>query len=144
LAWRERKYMADATAVRLTRDPDTLAGALQALDRADTTAPFPTADHLAVVNPGAAQRRLGRSIVPMFPSVGRRLLALNRMGAHVSYTPPRLPFWVYLVGIPLGLLVSGLLALAACALAYVSLPVSALFLGVPFGIVHSLLRWLSP
>jgi Zn-dependent protease with chaperone function len=29
LAWRQRKYMADATAVRLTRDPDALASALE-------------------------------------------------------------------------------------------------------------------
>jgi len=29
LAWRRRKFMADATAVRLTRDPDALAGALE-------------------------------------------------------------------------------------------------------------------
>lgn len=31
LAWRRRKYLADATAVRLTRDPDALAGALAQL-----------------------------------------------------------------------------------------------------------------
>jgi Zn-dependent protease with chaperone function len=145
LAWRQRKYMADATAVRLTRDPDALAGALQALDHTNTAAPFAAwVAHLAVVNAGGAARSpFGGSIVSMYPSLSRRLRALQRMGAHVSYTPRRMPPWLLLVGVPLGLFCGGLMALAVFLLAYVSIPLSALFLGIPFGILHALLRWHS-
>jgi Zn-dependent protease with chaperone function len=145
LAWRQRKYMADATAVRLTRDPDALAGALQALDRTDNSTPFAAwVPHLAVVSVGGTARSpLGGSIVPLYPSLRLRLRALQRMGAHVSDTPRRMPPWLLLIGAPLGLLCGGLLAFAAFLLAYVSIPLSALFLGIPFGILHTLLRWHS-
>src|SRR5581483_2300731 len=86
VAWRQRKYMADATAVRLTRDPDTLAGALKALESADSKAAFASwAAHFSVID---AQSRdsgfVGGSVVPLCPSVTRRLRALRKMGAHVT------------------------------------------------------------
>jgi Zn-dependent protease with chaperone function len=145
LVWRQRKYMADATAVRLTRDPDTLAGALQAMSRGLSQAPFAsTVAHLAVVSPSSGMRgQLGGTLVSMYPDLGRRLQALQRMGAHVTYTPKRVPLLLLLIGIPLGLLLGGLMALAVFLLAYVSLPISALFLGIPFGLLHMLLRWHS-
>jgi Zn-dependent protease with chaperone function len=144
LAWRQRKYMADATAVRLTRDPDTLAGALQVLDHADSGAAFASwAAHLAVVAGGAKRSLMGGSLVPMQPSVGRRLSALQRMGAHTHYTAQHLPLWLWLILAPLGALLGGLMGVAAFLLAYVSLPLSALFLGIPFAVLHALLRWHS-
>ncbi len=145
LAWRQRKFMADATAVRLTRDPDSIAGALQALNGSDNSMPLSAwTEHLAMVSPGGRVRGpLGRSLVSMYPSVGRRLQALNRLGAHASFQPRHVPAWAYLIGIPLGALLGGLVGLAALLLAYISIPVSALFLGIPFGIVHMLLRWHS-
>jgi Zn-dependent protease with chaperone function len=53
LLWRTRRYLADAGAVELTRNPDALAGALQSLSE-DTTsvAGGHWASHLFVVNPG--------------------------------------------------------------------------------------------
>src|SRR5690348_1684618 len=53
LLWRTRRYLADAGAVELTRNPDALAGALQSLSE-DTTAVAGGhwALHLFVVNPG--------------------------------------------------------------------------------------------
>jgi Zn-dependent protease with chaperone function len=53
LLWRTRRYLADAGAVELTRNPDALAGALQSLSE-DTTAVAGGhwASHLFVVNPG--------------------------------------------------------------------------------------------
>ncbi|HEV2116573.1 MAG TPA: M48 family metalloprotease [Terriglobales bacterium] len=52
LLWRTRRYLADAGAVELTRNPDALAGALQSLSE-DTTAVAGGnwASHLFVVNP---------------------------------------------------------------------------------------------
>ena len=47
LAWRQRKYLADATAVRLTRDPDALAGALEGFKGGD--APLRGADPTALM-----------------------------------------------------------------------------------------------
>jgi hypothetical protein len=122
-----------------------LAAALDALSKANTGATFAAlADHLAVASAGGSGRGLfGRSVVSMFPSLGHRLQALQRMGAHVSYTPRRVPPGVFLIGVPLGLLLGSLMAVAVFLLAYISIPVSALFLGIPFGLVHILLRWHS-
>lgn len=59
LVWRTRRYLADAGAVELTRNPDALANALQHLS-ADSTAVGAGgwATHLFVVNPGG-DRSLG-------------------------------------------------------------------------------------
>ena len=55
LLWRTRKYLADASAVQLTRNPDGLAGALQKL--AADNGPIPgseSAPHLFIVKPGTS------------------------------------------------------------------------------------------
>src|SRR5207302_2416436 len=50
--WRTRRYLADAGAVQLTRNPDALAGALQRLAQDDTTVPGGGwASHLFFINP---------------------------------------------------------------------------------------------
>jgi Zn-dependent protease with chaperone function len=146
LAWRQRKYMADATAVRLTRDPDTLAGALKTLESADSSPSFASwAAHFSVVNPARTRDSgfMGGSIVPLFPSVARRLRALRKMGAHVTLQTHRLPPALVAVFVLLAAFLGGLMALAAGLLAYVSIPLSALFLGIPFAIIHALLRWIG-
>jgi Zn-dependent protease with chaperone function len=52
LVWRTRRYLADASAVQLTRNPDALAGALQALSQDSTAIPGSVwASHLFVLNP---------------------------------------------------------------------------------------------
>ena len=57
LAWRQRKYLADSTAVRLTRNPDTLAEALQKMGPGGSALDLaPWAAHLAVVQDGPAGR----------------------------------------------------------------------------------------
>lgn len=53
LLWRTRRYLADASAVQLTRSPDGLASALQALSADDTGIPGGGwAGHLFLMNPG--------------------------------------------------------------------------------------------
>src|SRR5262249_26857133 len=82
LSWRPRKYMADAIAVRLTRDPDALAGALTRMGGGAAFAPW--AAHLCVAENRASDGAFGSSFVPMIPGSDRRLRALVKMGAHVS------------------------------------------------------------
>jgi Zn-dependent protease with chaperone function len=52
LVWRTRRYLADASAVQLTRNPDALATALQTLNQDSTAVPGSIwASHLFVLNP---------------------------------------------------------------------------------------------
>ena len=52
LVWRTRRYLADASAVQLTRNPDALATALQQLGQSNSSIPGSVwASHLFVVNP---------------------------------------------------------------------------------------------
>lgn len=52
LVWRARRYLADASAIELTRNPDALAGALERLARDNSTiAGGSWATHLFVINP---------------------------------------------------------------------------------------------
>src|SRR5262249_20902852 len=82
LTWRKRKYMADAVAVRLTRDPDALASALGRMGSGVALAPWMA--HLSVVSGSQRAGLLGGSMVPMFPSLERRLRALRKLGATVQ------------------------------------------------------------
>lgn len=57
LLWRTRQYLADASAVQLTRNPDGLAGALQKLSQDAGAIPGSGwASHLFVVNPGRSDQ----------------------------------------------------------------------------------------
>jgi Zn-dependent protease with chaperone function len=52
LVWRARRYLADASAVELTRNPDALAGALERLAQDNSAIPGGAwATHLFVINP---------------------------------------------------------------------------------------------
>lgn len=141
LAWRQRKYMADATAVRLTRDPDTLARALEKLSAAGGGAPLGRwVAHLAVAAGAGARSFMAGTSVPMIPSADQRLRALRKLGATLTRATRQMPFkQLALVSVLLG--VVGLLTLVLLPLlVYVSAALSALFLGLPLGIVHLLLR----
>ena len=62
LLWRTRRYLADAGAVELTRNPDALESALQSLsDDSTTVAGGSWASHLFVVNPGGDRSLRGDS-----------------------------------------------------------------------------------
>jgi Zn-dependent protease with chaperone function len=149
-AWRQRKYMADATAVRLTRDPDTLASALSILSTANTRYSMaPGLGHMAVVNPAQQGGLLGGWGGLMFPAPERRLRALARLGAHLQ-APARAPGqWTgvkVMLVLVLGLLVAllaGLLATAVWLLVVLSAAMSMLFTFIPLGLLHLLLRWIG-
>jgi Zn-dependent protease with chaperone function len=144
-AWRERKYMADATAVQLTRNPSALAGALAAIEHSYTSVPT-WAAHLAV----AAQRSgaggpFGASIVPIFPSIEKRVRALNRMGAHTALQPrPPMPKWLVMLFTVAAVVGGGLMSVVVVLLVWVSTAISGLFTILPTALLHFLLRWLRP
>lgn len=144
-AWRQRKYMADASAVRLTRDPNTLSEALQKIDGAGGGGDIASwAAHMAVaLRSSGRSRMLGISPVPMFPAIHRRLRELEKLGAAPVKRPPPRPvgqlFMMALVGVVLG----GLVLLVLPLLLFVSIALSMLFLGLPVGILHALLRWIA-
>jgi Zn-dependent protease with chaperone function len=143
LAWRQRKYMADATAVQLTRNPDGLAGALAAIARSPMGIE-PWIAHLAVAPSPKDLGPFGRSAVPIFPSMERRGRALVRMGAHITQQPrTRMPWWLTLILGGLGAMVGGLLCLVIYLLVILSAALSGMFTIMPAAVLHLLLRWIA-
>lgn len=141
-AWRQRKYMADATAVKLTRDPDTLGRALEKLSTTGTGALARWADHLAIAHSGHSKSFMG-GMVPLFPSLDRRLAALQKLGATLKRAPEKIPLKTLLIIVPLFSVAGALMLILLPLLAYVSAALSMLFTGLPVGIVHVLLRWIG-
>ena len=99
-AWRQRKYMADATAVRLTRDPTRCPGALEQMTRQRKAPLASWAAHMSVTDhTGQRGGVFAGSAVPMFPSIDRRLRALGALGAHVTRAAgPKMPLKLWLTG----------------------------------------------
>lgn len=145
LAWRQRKYMADATAVELTRDPDALAKALATLDTRPAGL-LPWTAHLAVgADPRGGDGPFGTSFVPIFPSVERRQAALRKMGAHLAAQtrPRRMPAAVAAILVLLGAVVLGLMSVVVVLLTGLSAAMSGLFTIMPMALLHVLLRWVA-
>lgn len=144
LTWRRRKSMADATAVRLTRDPDTLGQALEKLRGAPVDGAFGSwIAHLCVMPSGliGARSILGGASVPMAPSLDRRLQALGLMGARVS---PRLertiPGWAWVILAPVCALLALLMGVVVFGLLYISVALSGLFTWLPAMLIHAIVR----
>jgi Zn-dependent protease with chaperone function len=76
LLWRTRRYLADATAIQLTRDPDALGRALVDIEGSETPVPA-WARHLMIVH-GTVPRGTG----------GRTGDWANEMGGFVNSHPP--------------------------------------------------------
>jgi len=90
LLWRSRRYLADATAVQLTRNPTALYRALARMGEARATvAGGDRASHLFMVAPDASGQareaggflRQYEGLMGMHPAVRRRLARLVRAGA---------------------------------------------------------------
>ncbi len=80
----------------------------------------------------------------MFPSLERRLRALRKLGANVQLRMRKPLDWrLIAVGVPLGALLVVLVAILLVLLSYVSIPLSMLFTGIPFAVLHVLLRALG-
>ncbi len=147
LVLRQRTYMADAASVRLTRDPDALAGALRDLSAAGRGVAFRATVGQLSIDGGCrsgARGLLGASVVPTFPSVERRLRALVRLGATAAVAPPRWSWRLALILGPIAALLAGLLGFAVFLMAVLSLALSGLMLLLPVSIIHLLLRTIAP
>ena len=144
LTWRRRKYLADATAVQLTRAPDTLGHALEKMRGAPIEGAFGAwMAHLCVVPNGLIGTRsiLGGSAVPMSPALDKRLKALGRMGAHVlPQTRATLPAATWLILAPLIAVVVVLMGAVVVGLLFISVALSGLFTWLPALAIHALLR----
>lgn len=146
--WRRRKFLADATAVRLTRDPNTLAEALLKLDGLASEGAFaPWTAHLSVINvEKIGGKGLFRSAgAKMFPSVAKRVEALSRQGASVTVPKEqtawmRLPIVAKIALVPVGLVLASLFTTVIVGLAYVSVALSGLFTWMPALLLHALIR----
>jgi Zn-dependent protease with chaperone function len=87
LLWRKRKYLADASAVQLTRDPDGLAEALRKLNTAPRAIPGGSwAPHLFLVNPVGNDRMDD----PKANAANQRMLA-DLWAASASSRVPNTP-----------------------------------------------------
>ena len=80
LLWRARRYLADATAVQLTRNPDALHGALVNLTRSAGVVPGgASTSYLFIVGPLVRLRTYG--LIGFHPDIDRRLRRLRTQGA---------------------------------------------------------------
>lgn len=145
LAWRRRKYMADATAVRLAREPDALASALVAVGGARAGI-APWFAHLAFVD-GAARSGtlLQGQVLSIFPSPRRRVKALAALGAWTA--PPaertQLPPARQALVLALGAIAALLMAAVTVLLVFAAAGVSMILTVLPVSLLHALLRTLG-
>lgn len=150
LMWRRRKFLADATAVQLTRDPDALAGALRKVRGAHVEGAFaPWIAHMTLVDEGAFGKKNIMSAAPggMFPALGKRLKALAALGATVSVQDMPRTSWASGTSLGLALMLGVLGAIAAMLsiaivplLVFLSTALSMFFTWLPAMILHAILR----
>lgn len=139
LVWRRRKFLADAIAVQLTRDPQALSDALCEVGNGGG---FPAwCSHMLLAGGARRGGLLSGSSVPMYPANDKRLKALARMGATVVLSPPRtMPLWVKGFIAVAGVVVVGLMSVVIYLLVMVSIALSGLFTLLPTVLLHALLR----
>jgi Zn-dependent protease with chaperone function len=132
LLWRKRRYLADASAIQLTRDPDALAGALRKLALSGGIPVGAAAiDYLFFCGPrGQGDDGFGSKrgiFMPMHPPLQSRMRRIVAMGATSDARSGR-SFWrgaMPLVGC-LALILAPLLAILFAAVAYLTLMVLTL------------------
>jgi Zn-dependent protease with chaperone function len=146
IVWRRRKFIADATAVRLTRDPEGLSGALESISRRPAAMALTGwRSHLAVVDPGGREGLFAGGVMSPLPSLAARCQALVRLGAQPRPTDPRseLPLWTRML-LAGAWSLAGVLGLTLVPLLVVlSFMLSGLFTLLPAAALHALLRWLG-
>jgi Zn-dependent protease with chaperone function len=148
--WRARRYLADASAVEMTRNPDGLACALARLAQGGDVVPGTEwAAHLFVVST-PRQPSNDQPMTSFHPTIASRVERLNAMGASVEVPSRgagragRRATVVFLaVTSPCWVAVFGLMIAAVLALTMVSLMIDALFLAPMVAVLHGLLRHLA-
>lgn len=142
--WRRRRFLADATAVRLTRNPNAVADGLQQTAATPHTAEIePWAAHLAVIEPPRAHRDKSRSFIDgavlyYYPDLRNRLEA---QGADVTLAEERrTPLHILALIVPLGALVVILFVVLLYMFIVASLMLSMLFTLLPVALLHLVLR----
>lgn len=151
MAWRHRKYLADAAAVQLTRMPDGLALALSQTADADRHLPGAAwGAHLCALDPAALVTAPGAgglagSGMPFLPSANRRMKRLAGMGSTIRPVDGigRMTAQMLLILVPVGVLLAGLIGTLVVLGTWLIAMLSMLFIALPVGIVHTLLRWLA-
>lgn len=145
LLWRARRYLADATAVQLTRYPDGLARALDSLKGA-TIPGSSWATHLFVIGPegsqgGGRDAAAAGSFLTFHPPLKRRLKRLRSLGA-TSVPEEGRPGGLRVVGNILAVVVVGPLIVVAAGLllclAGIIIGLDLLFMGVAMALIHGL------
>ena len=80
---RQREYLADATSVQFTRNPNGLISALGKL--ADKAAPFPgvsrATQHLFIVNPVQTFTAKSSALLATHPDIADRIARLRNLGS---------------------------------------------------------------
>jgi Zn-dependent protease with chaperone function len=143
LAWRQRKYAADATAVQLTREPNALDQALEAMGGAGAAAGLPPwAGHLCVVDPGSDGGDNAFAGFSVFPSIDRRRQELVRMGADDDPALKRkpIPRWMLAILIAFAAVFFALVGVIIYLLLILSAALTGMFTLIPALILHHVLR----
>ena len=151
LLWRSRRYLADATAVQLTRYPDGLARALQHLG--DEGAAIPgggLASHVFVIGPEGSQGEARSTVqggvatgsfLSFHPPLKRRLMRLRSLGATLLAGEEHLGRG-YFVGRVLAAVVGGPLIVVAVGLLFclagIILGLDLFIMGVAMAVIHGL------
>jgi Zn-dependent protease with chaperone function len=151
LMWRSRRYLADATAVQLTRNPEGVARGVAALASRGGGVPGGSwAAPMFVVGParGPSSGFRGDSfgMVSYSPPVRSRLVRLVRQGATVALPQATLGMSpIALVLIAVGVTLMGT-AMIGCALmlAGVALAIDMLILSPAVMVMHAVLRYWLP
>jgi heat shock protein HtpX len=165
-AWRSRVYLADASAVDLTRDPTALARALEGLGDGRGLPGSVWLELLLVVGgrpTPASDPRHGQSLsdtglaTSIDPPTDKRLARLERMGAtqpagdQAATSRPRpqrrfglgLPWFALVILAPLVLLVGILVVIAAALIVYLVAIAAFVVLIVVAGPLHEILRGIA-
>jgi Zn-dependent protease with chaperone function len=160
LVWRSRRYLADSSAVQLTRHPDGLARALASLSAKGGVIPGGSwAVPLFIIGPrsgrrgpfGAGGARSGIvgddvGLLSFDPPMARRMSRLRRQGATVdlAIAPYRISALARACVTLIAVLVGALLMGCALLITWVALIIDMLFLAPLFAVLHGLLRgWLG-
>jgi Zn-dependent protease with chaperone function len=167
-AWRSRGYLADATAVDLTRDPEGLARGLTKLDQGGRSVPGTAWLELLLVVGGSGGATTATVQVPslsdsglaisLAPPVSKRLARLRAMGGFAlgpatgsGFAPHRpdarvrrhLPLLAIVIIAPLLALLGILVVIATALIVYLAAIAAFIILAVVAGPIHDLLRGLA-